>query len=63
MLLYTDGLIERRGQPIEEGMRALEESVTTGTPEALCARITARLLPDGAPTDDVAILAVRRTTA
>jgi putative methionine-R-sulfoxide reductase with GAF domain len=63
LLLYTDGLIERRGQPIEEGMRALEESATTGTPEALCARITARLLADGAPTDDVAILAVRRTTA
>jgi phosphoserine phosphatase RsbU/P len=63
LLLYTDGLIERRGQPLSEGIRLLEQSVTTGSAESLCTQVTARLLPEGGPTDDVALLAVRRTEA
>jgi hypothetical protein len=60
LLLYTDGLIERRDEPIDESIRGLVEIVAGGTPEAVCARVTDRLVPHRGPTDDVAILAVRR---
>jgi phosphoserine phosphatase RsbU/P len=63
LLLYTDGLVERRGQPLEDGIRALVEGAVAGTAEALCSRVTDLLLPHSGPTDDVAILAVRCTAA
>ena len=63
LLLYTDGLVERRDRPLEDGIRALVDTAVAGTAEALCARVADRLLPHGGPTDDVAILAVRRTAA
>jgi serine phosphatase RsbU (regulator of sigma subunit) len=59
LLFYTDGLIERRDRTLDEGMRTLLENAVAGTAEQLCSRLAARLLPDNAPTDDVAILAVR----
>lgn len=63
LLLYTDGLVERRGQLLADGIRALADSAIAGTADALCARVADRLLPGSGPTDDVAILAVRRTGA
>jgi phosphoserine phosphatase RsbU/P len=63
LLLYTDGLIERRGHPILDGIRVLLQIATANDPEALCADITAHLLPDQAPTDDVAILALHHAGA
>jgi serine phosphatase RsbU (regulator of sigma subunit) len=59
LLLYTDGLIERRGRPLQFG--TLVDSAIAGRAEELCSRVTARLLGGEAPSDDVAILAVHLT--
>ncbi|WP_244928132.1 SpoIIE family protein phosphatase [Nocardioides sp. W7] len=63
VLLYTDGLVERRGQSLDEGidaMRALlAELVRAGVGlEELCDGLIRGLLPES-PDDDVALVAVR----
>jgi phosphoserine phosphatase RsbU/P len=60
LLLYTDGLIERRDRPLDEGMGLLLTNAVDGTAEGLCSQLAKQLLPD-APTDDVAMLALRMT--
>jgi PAS domain S-box-containing protein len=61
LLLYTDGLVERRDAPLEERLGALAEAAgDAGAPLAdLCERVVAAVLGDGEPGDDVALLAVR----
>ena len=61
VLLYTDGLVERRGQSLDEGLGRLREALgeLAALPLAeLCDALMRRLLP---PTrdDDVAMVAVR----
>jgi hypothetical protein len=60
VLLYTDGLVERRGMPLSLGLEQLKASVASGPleAEALCEHVLATLLPGGAPGDDVALLAL-----
>ncbi len=61
LLLFTDGLFERRGVPLDEGRAQVREllAASAGLPlEELCDRLLARLLGEGAE-DDVAVLAVR----
>jgi len=61
LLLYTDGLIERRGHQITEGETALVEVAASAPdePELKCQAITSRLTEDTAIADDIAILAVQ----
>jgi serine phosphatase RsbU (regulator of sigma subunit) len=61
VLLYTDGLIERRGRGLHEGLDELRETLAqlTDLPlERLCDEVLARMLPPE-PQDDVALVAVR----
>src|SRR4051812_46272710 len=60
VLLYTDGLVERRDLPLSDGLERLREAVATGPrdPEALCEAVLAAVLPSGPPSDDVALLAL-----
>ncbi|GAC1364806.1 MAG: hypothetical protein NVSMB32_07700 [Actinomycetota bacterium] len=61
LILYTDGLIERPGSSLDAGMLALVEAVRAvpdASPEALCDAITAALIGDSSPGDDVALLVV-----
>jgi anti-anti-sigma factor len=61
VLLYTDGLIERRGQTLSDSVHELERALArapTGA-EALCAFIAERVGGDDGPPDDVALLAFR----
>ncbi|PPK97749.1 PAS domain S-box-containing protein [Kineococcus xinjiangensis] len=61
VLLYTDGLVERRGQSLDEGTAALCEvlaEVCGGTLDELCDGVLERLRPE-VPEDDVALVAVR----
>jgi phosphoserine phosphatase RsbU/P len=60
LLLYTDGLVERRGQLIDEGIARLLAALSLGTADDLCAQATA-LLHHSPATDDVALIAMRRT--
>jgi GAF domain-containing protein/anti-sigma regulatory factor (Ser/Thr protein kinase) len=61
LLLYTDGLVERRDMWIDEGIGALIDEVRAAHPLApgdLCDRLLASLLPGDRGADDVALLAV-----
>lgn len=60
LCFYTDGLIERRGQSLDEGLDRLREAVTAGPVETVCTAVMNRLIGFERPTDDVALLAVRR---
>jgi serine phosphatase RsbU (regulator of sigma subunit)/anti-sigma regulatory factor (Ser/Thr protein kinase) len=61
LLLYTDGLIERRGHQLSEGETALVEIATASPdePELKCQAITSRLTQDIAIPDDIAVLVVQ----
>jgi PAS domain S-box-containing protein len=61
VILFTDGLVERRDSPIEAGLARLEAALEAmaGLPlEDLCTALVEQLLPEDAD-DDVAIVAVR----
>jgi anti-anti-sigma factor len=62
LLLYTDGLVERRGEPLDEGLERVAR-VAAGLAGADPARLTrallAEVLDDSAPPDDVAVIAAR----
>ncbi|MFI9613296.1 SpoIIE family protein phosphatase [Streptomyces sp. NPDC052023] len=63
LALYTDGLIETRGQDIDEGTRRLRTELgrAAGPLEEVADRILARLLPNRPDDDTVLVLAhVRR---
>ena len=58
VVLYTDGLIERRGEHLETGMALLARAAADGPLEAgaICDRLLAAAVPTGATSDDVALL-------
>jgi serine phosphatase RsbU (regulator of sigma subunit) len=61
VLLYTDGLVERRGQNLDEGLERLRDALRelASLPlNELCDELLARLLPSSSD-DDVALVAVR----
>jgi serine phosphatase RsbU (regulator of sigma subunit) len=64
VLLYTDGLVERRGQSLDEGLARLRETLVglAGCRlDELCDRVLARMLPER-PEDDAALTVVRLTS-
>ncbi|HJZ26354.1 MAG TPA: GAF domain-containing SpoIIE family protein phosphatase, partial [Streptosporangiaceae bacterium] len=60
LCFYTDGLIERRGEVIDDGLARLCRTVTAQPPEDACAVVMQALVGSGSPRDDVALLMVRR---
>ncbi|MEA2155228.1 MAG: hypothetical protein QOE11_1368 [Solirubrobacteraceae bacterium] len=58
LVLYTDGLIERRGEHLDDGMDLLLVTAAQGPldPDALCDRLLAAAAPTGATSDDIALL-------
>ena len=61
ILLYTDGLVERRGTPLDEGLRRLAESAAASEddPEELVESVLGALIGDNERPDDIAVLAIR----
>jgi anti-anti-sigma factor len=62
LLLYTDGLIERRGQVIDEGLDHLAftaAQLRDEPPTTLLDEVLARALPATGPADDIALIASR----
>jgi serine phosphatase RsbU (regulator of sigma subunit)/anti-sigma regulatory factor (Ser/Thr protein kinase) len=60
LVLFTDGLVERAGEPLDQGFSRLQ-SALAGAPEdpqELCDRAIDVLLPDGPKSDDVAVLTI-----
>jgi len=59
VLLYTDGLVESRNEPIDAGLERLRALAPgDGGVEALCTRLVKQLVREERP-DDVAMLATR----
>jgi PAS domain S-box-containing protein len=61
LLLFTDGLFERRGVPLDDGRDQVREILRRSADvplEALCDRLLEEMLGEGVE-DDVAVLAVR----
>ena len=63
LVLYTDGLIERRGETLDDGFDRLVEWLANATDplEAWCDQLLDNLAPAATTIDDVAVLLARRT--
>jgi serine phosphatase RsbU (regulator of sigma subunit)/FixJ family two-component response regulator/anti-sigma regulatory factor (Ser/Thr protein kinase) len=61
VLLYTDGLVERRGEAIDVGLQRLRTALSTAPSdlERLCSHVLARAPGGPGVSDDMALLAVR----
>ncbi|MEO5723115.1 MAG: SpoIIE family protein phosphatase, partial [Ilumatobacteraceae bacterium] len=63
VVMYTDGLVERRGEPFDDGLDHLLEAVEGCKhlcAQDICDSLIARLGAQGQPIDDVAVLVLRR---
>lgn len=62
LFLYSDGLVERRGEDLDDGISRLADALAFGPEdeplEELCDRVLEQLLPVE-PDDDVALVAIR----
>lgn len=60
LVLYTDGLIERRHEPITTGIDRLRQACNDGPmePEALCDHLLDVMLQNTSNEDDVALVVV-----
>lgn len=60
LCFYTDGLVERPGEVIDEGLARLCLAVTAQPPEAACAAVMGAMIGSGPARDDIALLMIRR---
>ncbi|MFD5795970.1 SpoIIE family protein phosphatase [Streptomyces diastatochromogenes] len=60
-VLYTDGLVERRNEDLDEGIAALERALSgaTGTPQVVCDRLVRSAGVTADHDDDVAVLVLQ----
>jgi serine phosphatase RsbU (regulator of sigma subunit)/anti-sigma regulatory factor (Ser/Thr protein kinase) len=62
-LLYTDGLVERRGESIDAGFERLLDAMRgAATPEEVCRRVLLQLVSRGTAADDVAFVTLQCAT-
>jgi PAS domain S-box-containing protein len=63
IVLYTDGLVERAGAHIDEGLALLVDVVRDAPagPDLLCDHLLRALVPEEGTADDVALLALQNT--
>ena len=60
ILLYTDGLVERRREPLTNGLERLRAlAAVPATADQLCQRVIQGLMPPGGGDDDIAVVALR----
>jgi phosphoserine phosphatase RsbU/P len=60
LCLCTDGLVERREYPLDDGLARLCQVLTAEPPEAACATVMAALVGAEPARDDIALLIFRR---
>ena len=62
-VMFTDGLVERRGETIDDGLRRLLDAVVQSrelSPQSMCASLLEQLIVGYEPDDDIALLVVKR---
>ena len=62
-IMYTDGLIERRGERIDDGLKRLLHAIEGArhmAPQAMCDSLLEELTFGYEPEDDIALLVIRR---
>jgi serine phosphatase RsbU (regulator of sigma subunit) len=62
LVLYTDGLVERRGEALDVGLARLCSVITADSPETVCRTVMHELVGSSNPEDDIAVIAVSRST-
>jgi sigma-B regulation protein RsbU (phosphoserine phosphatase) len=62
LCLYTDGLVERRDRPIDDGIARLSTALTATEPETGCALVMGGMADYISHDDDVALLLLRHTS-
>lgn len=60
LLLYTDGLFERRATNLDARLATLQDAVRPAPADLVCARVMHRMIGEHATEDDIAVLALRR---
>jgi serine phosphatase RsbU (regulator of sigma subunit) len=61
LAFYTDGLIERRGETLDVGLERLRRAVVPDPANKVVRVVMHSLIADTVPTDDIALVVVRRT--
>ena len=64
VVMFTDGLVERRGETIDDGLKRLLDIVDKTrhmSPQEMCAAILEGLTDGYEPDDDIALLVIRRS--
>src|SRR5690606_19577293 len=61
--LFTDGLVERRGEPLDQGVKRLAASLEVDSAQRSCSAAIATLVGVQDRPDDVAVLVMRREGA
>jgi serine phosphatase RsbU (regulator of sigma subunit) len=61
MLAYTDGLVERRGESLDIGLERLRSVATADEPDLVCRHVMESLVGNHTPSDDIALIAFRRS--
>ena len=63
LLLYTDGVVERRDESLQDGLERLRQAIPAETlpVEDVCDAVVRTLLPQGASKDDAALVLVDAT--
>jgi phosphoserine phosphatase RsbU/P len=59
LCFYTDGLVERPDQPLDDGLSRLCQAVEAAPPETACARVMGTIVGDQTARDDIALLMLR----
>jgi serine phosphatase RsbU (regulator of sigma subunit) len=63
LLAFTDGLVERRGVSLEDGLMTLAAATRAAQPEVVCREVMDAMVGLAVPEDDIAVMAVRRIGA
>jgi sigma-B regulation protein RsbU (phosphoserine phosphatase) len=58
--IFTDGLVDRPGRPVDDGLARLCRAVTPQPPESAAAAVMAAMADDEPARDDIALLILRR---
>jgi sigma-B regulation protein RsbU (phosphoserine phosphatase) len=60
LCLYTDGLVERRGEPLDDSLDQLLRATTAGPPDTSCSTIMGTMVGNHPASDDIALLILQR---